>query len=198
MTLPTLIKNYQKKVTAVRVKSAYSQVMQAIQRSEVDNGEFKSWNFVNSTSNIASKNTAFMEQYIEPYFKGMKLCSKDICQSGISSNDRRYLLNNGTEIDFYTNYGYLHFMVDVNNIKGKNTMGYDKFYFCSGNSLNRLLPFGWYEGVTRNNIFTGYNFNDGGSNHKIYCKASSGTYDRHACTLLLMMDGWEFKDDYPW
>src|SRR5699024_10510594 len=45
MTLPSLIGNYQKKQTAIRLKEAYSLLNQAIQQSELKNGEINSWNF---------------------------------------------------------------------------------------------------------------------------------------------------------
>ena len=43
MTIPTMINNYQKKVTVTKLKLAYSQLYNAIKLSEVDNGNFNGW-----------------------------------------------------------------------------------------------------------------------------------------------------------
>jgi prepilin-type N-terminal cleavage/methylation domain-containing protein len=90
LTMPALIANYQKKVTAIRVKHFYSMFSQAIRLSEAENGEYKNWDFPTSTNGV-----------------------------------------NITDAD----------------------------------------------GTSRN-----------------YCNKSN----RYMCTALIMLDGWEIKDDYPW
>lgn len=187
MTLPSVIKNYQKKVASTRVKSAYSQLLQAIQRSEVDNDEIKSWDFELS-------NADFTQKYIEPYFKGMNLCTNiEKCPIGISSanSDRRYFLNNGTQIDIHIRANIMYVLVDIDGPKGKNTMGYDWFYFTYTNDLNKIMPFGWYEGIKKEDIL------NGSGSRRCTTVASDYNY-RHGCTALLMLLGWEMTDDYPW
>lgn len=44
MTLPQLIKNYQKKVTVERLKKAYSVISNAMEVSQHENGDMKYWN----------------------------------------------------------------------------------------------------------------------------------------------------------
>jgi len=189
ITLSTVIKSYQKKVASTRVKSAYSQLLQAIQRSEVDNGEIRSWNFETNTE-------TFMEKYLEPYFKGMTLCTNlEKCPTGISSSntDRRYFLNNGTQIDFFRAGSVpLHILIDIDGPKGKNTMGYDWFYFNYNKDLNKIMPYGWFEGITKDDIINGKNLA-----HRCTMDKSLFYY-RHGCTALLMLMGWEMTNEYPW
>ena len=189
MTLPTVIKNYQKKVASTRVKSAYSQLLQAVQRSEVDNDEIKGWDFSKTDTN-------FMKKYLEPYFKGMTLCTNlEKCPTGITSTntDRRYFLSNGTQIDFtiYHNNTVM-ILIDIDGPKGKNTMGYDWFYFNYNRDLNRIMPYGWFEGITKDDIING-------KNDAPRCTMDKSLdYYRHGCTALLMLLGWEMTNEYPW
>lgn len=187
MTLPTVIKNYQKKVASTRVKTAYSQLLQTIQRSEVDNGEIKSWDFETTSTET------FTKKYIEPYFKGMTLCTNfEKCPTGISlvNADRRYFFNNGVQIDFYRSMNTIYILADIDGPKGKNTMGYDWFYFTYNKDLNRIMPFGWFDGITKEDILNGT---------QNRCTKDTSIYNyRHGCTALLMLLGWEMTNDYPW
>ena len=189
MTMPTVIKNYQKKVASTRVKSAYSQLLQAVQRSEVDNDEIKGWDF--STTDTKT----FMEKYLEPYFKGMTLCTNlEKCPTGITSDnaDRRYFLSNGIQVDFYRAYGNILILIDIDGPKGKNTLGYDWFYFNYNKDLNKIMPHGWFEGITKDDIING-------KNDAPRCTMDKSLiYYRHGCTALLMLMGWEMTNEYPW
>ncbi len=199
VTMPVLINNYQKKVTATRAKQAYSQILQAIQLSEVDNGEFASWDFALSANN--KENTElFMQKYLEPYFKGMTECKANSegvrnCGAAITSSDKRYYLTNGVSIAFAIGGNNMAVLFRVNK---KGIMGKSDFYFDT--KLGKLMPYGWIEGIKREDILNGYSF-DGNT---VECKKSktdlnnSHELNRHGCTALLMLDGWEMKKDYPY
>ena len=60
ITIPTLITNYQKKVTVNRLKQTYSIIEQAVKRSEAENGDISSWDF-----NMPSDER--FEKYLAPY-----------------------------------------------------------------------------------------------------------------------------------
>ena len=45
ITLPVLIKNYQKQVTVVRLKKAYAELYQAVNMSVNDNTEVENWDY---------------------------------------------------------------------------------------------------------------------------------------------------------
>ena len=204
ITMPTLVQNYKKKEASTRAKQAYTQILQAIQRSEVDNGEFASWDMV--MSNNAKENTELVfNKYFAPYFKGLKLCDiedQSLCGAGISSgSDVRYFFPNGTSVAFLikADTGKLYVMIDINGPKKPNYQGRDKFYFGTDDTeRKRLMPHGWFDGITREDILKGYKDNSGTI---VSCKKQPDDekeINRHGCTSLLMLDGWEMKDDYPW
>ena len=212
MTLPTLIAQYEKNVVATRVKQTYSMITQAIKLSEVQNGELKYWD--NSL-----EMDDFLEKYIFPYLKGVKLCgegnSADVtakCGSAVSVSGKSYTLPNGVNISVISpnalggaaqslNKYFLAVLIDVNSNKRPNFLGYDTFYF----QLNSdgFFPYGYSKGVTRDDIFNGFLVESAnGNNQEVSCKKSKSDDNdalyRHGCTMLLMIDGWEIKDDYPW
>lgn len=200
ITLPALIKNYQKKVAATRVKQAYSQILQAIQLSEAENDELTLWDM--SMSADRKENTELVvKKYIEPYLKSSKLCTIN-CGVSIGSTDIKYFLGNGTSAAFLVDYNNndLYVMIGTNGSKGKCRLGTDCFYFSTtGAQPKRLMPYGWFEGITREDILNGYEF--AVNNYRMSCKKTpheDGKLGyRHACTVLLMFDNWEMKNDYP-
>lgn len=201
LTLPALIESHDKKVTSTRVKVAYSTIMQAIQRSEADNGDFKEWNLVQSQNSLENTKLVF-DEYLKPYFSGLNYCSTGFsdsrCGVPVSGAGYNYAFNNGVGLSIVIeNTGIMYIVIDTNGGKGPNRMGSDVFYFNS--ATGSLKPSGWYDGITRESALNGYQISgyyygckkDKYENHDDY------TY-RHACTSLLMIDGWEFKSDYPW
>ena len=226
MTLPTLMANYQKKVSATRAKQAYSMLAQAIKLSEAQNGDAKYWNQslvedASSSTQQGVKNTElFLQKYILPYLNGAKLCgegsSDDVtskCGPSASQAGQSYLLPNGTSISFVpaasrfyvSNDFILAIIVDINAGKQPNTLGNDAFYFWLTPN-NGLLPYPGIKNLSREDILQGVNVpsvdDDSGNTILVSCKKNASddgdSYYRYGCTYLLMIDGWEIKDDYPW
>lgn len=204
MTIPDLVLKYQKKQTAIAVKKAYSDFTQALKLSEVEHGDMKYWNFTGRSLSY-EENLAFCQEYIEPYFKGLKFVSKAFEDDqwdhlGISAPSVNYALNNGTVFSILAKGAIIYVLIDVNGYKKPNKMGNDVFYFNT--RTGSLMPSGWLENLTREMILSGYTSEEDGL--RFSCKKSKinedddFTDERHACTSLLMLDGWEFKDDYPW
>lgn len=65
ITIPTLITNYQKKITATKLKKTYAELTNAVRLSEADNGEVSGWN-------ITNKSEENFDEYILPYIKASK------------------------------------------------------------------------------------------------------------------------------
>lgn len=212
MTLPTLIANYQKKQTAVRVKKVYSELTQAIRLSEAEHGDFKYWEG-NEYPDFAVDGTRILvNKYIKPYFHNLKECGegdgdKNTCgQAPVSSSGVQYVTGNGTALSIiFKEQGKLYILVDLNPKRKSDYLGSDMgksvFYFTTENYLGRLMPSGWVKGLTREMALRGYTEDSG---FRYSCKKVKANEDdiytdfRHSCTALLMIDGWEFKDDYPW
>lgn len=200
MTLPSLIKNYSKKVTTERLKQTYSMLEQAIKLSEVKNGELEYW----SVPKIVGENNVkitenFVKMYIEPY---LQVIGKNELNSSSASYPYYYHDANGKLVLLggHTHYSialingvYLHFnagdyesapadisvRVDINGKKNPNTLGEDLFTI-------RIYPkFDNYDRTSRSNLLR-------------LCKSDSYYYQALTCFQLIKYDGFEIKKDYPW
>lgn len=215
LTVPAIVKKYQKKVVAIRAKQAYSTLAEAIKLSEIENGPSSEWNIVLSSD--GTENTKLVvDKYIAPYLNNLRFCdnnSDDIskkCGAFLSSAGKGYFLPNGTSISFVAggesynedeavNDFIFAIIVDTNAGKKPNMLGYDAFYFQLNKDGFGPLGFNQRNTFTRSDILNGF-VNDRGE--LISCKKESIDENdlcyRHGCTLLLMLDNWEIKDDYPW
>ena len=199
MTMPSLVANYEKKRTATAVKKAYSELSQALKLAEVDYGDMEYWDYPDGFD--IEENKAFVNRYITPYYKGVTMLQDGSVPgwTTISPTGINFISSNGTIFSGKPNNSKAFFvLVDINGFKRPNKMGTDIFYFAT--STGKLMPDGWEDGLTREMILNGYSYNG----QTYTCKTARSENDdatmlaRHACTSLLMIDGWEFKKDYPW
>lgn len=218
MTLPSLIGNYQKKQTAIQLKKFYSIMQQAIATSELQNGEVKYWNFKIG----GNKNTEiFANTYLTPYLKIIKTYMPedfpaDIhykCVNGkncdsygeVKNNNPKLVLADGNMIlatDYFeakdinnNTISAINIIVDINGFKKPNQYGRDVFAFSiqpdfgfvpAGVGYTSAMQ-GAQQAYSRDWFLTGGQ--ERGCNRK-----QNGFY----CAGLIMTDGWEIKDDYPW
>ena len=213
MTIPALVTSYQKKITAVRVKKAYAELVQVIKLSEVDNGNMAAWDF--GTYNDVNETRKFLEKYILPYYKNITECStgKDYsCGYPVSAAGVNYQLDNGLGLSFLKDFSKktIYINISLSTNKGENTLlGRDAFYFEVADG--KVFPAGWYNGITREAILNDSfvpPWDTGEITYIFACKKlpkdeedleENIIYEyRHGCTALLFLDNWEFKDDYPW
>lgn len=206
MTLPIIITKYQKKEAAERLKKVYNNLSQSIIMSEVDNGPIEYWNFSITPA-------SFFEKYLQKYMPNiLNIRYADIMNdvkykrpngtvensfTPLSSNAMVVSLKDGSLLYFPTSGIYSTFkgvFVDINGMKKPNIIGRDFFGFAiSINALPRkFVPYGAYgaadmpmEDMTRESAKKGS-----------YACSRSGR--GQFCAALIMLDGWEIKDDYPW
>ena len=126
-------------------------------------------------------------------------------------------------IAFVTNSGYNIFFwvhatgdggrmfIDVNGKKKPNMLGKDVFSFqfwiasdCSMLKYCGLYPSGLYSNQdnvritnSRTTLIAGAD-TDANGNSVSGCSSTSNRYPGLTCAALIMADGWEIKDDYPW
>jgi len=156
ITMPTLIANYQKKTLAVQFKKSYSNLQNAINLVNTENGVpyecYTSWKLSNLYSYSECK------QFYESFLKKFQIVN--VCQKGDTSCRPKYktkeevlaeggtMLNNncsypmngmmgynlsdGSTIyvyDYsYPNHVSIYLGFDINGNKGPNRWGYDLFY----------------------------------------------------------------------
>lgn len=208
ITLPTIVTNYQKKVTATRLKHAYSVLSQAIEQSEAINGEIEHWEF----------DEQMFDKYLLPYIKSIKKqnflqnSSLGITYRQISGEKENglyitqnpeasiYTLANGTQIFtsiWSTSMNKMSLLIDINGSANPNQFGKDLFYFVLSKKY-KLYPFGRYNNdectfptepnndreILKNGTCFSYGCN----------KQGRGMW----CGALIMTDGWEIASDYPW
>ena len=208
MTLPTLVKNYQKSVTVNRPKSVYSILYQAVRRSEVDNGTLDTWDIpAKSTAYEPSK--TFATTYFTPYLKNVQECKGKHCLSDVSydidgtkrvnkSELYTLVLANGTTIYFFPRGNIVEIGIDINGKQAPNTRGKDKFTLIVSKNAISSDYFGIQD---KPGLFF---YGQGQSNDylkttRYACSKTEGIdYRGLFCGALIMQNGWKIPYDYPW
>ncbi|MBP3925475.1 type II secretion system protein [bacterium] len=201
MTLPALVQHYRKVEYSSRLKKFYSSMNQAIRLSEVDNGSPADWNKVstiyddkgNIDYNANEEHTYnFFMKYLAPYIKYTKIeqgkIETDEDGNANGSNTTVYFADGSTAR--FWNGGCIDIKFDVNGNSKPNQFGRDIFVFplCS-NDIDPLY------GCGKNKYFCAYWGGRMIPRTTFIDACKNGPY---VCSGLLIIDGLEFKDDYPY
>lgn len=197
LTIPAVVKNYQKTQTVTKLKKAWSIINQAYNNSQAENGMYQTWD---KASDMGA--TEYFNRYWKPYLKAQKICSTYSGCGYKSSTPWKYINGNpdginvvspGARITFLTPDGMLfvifviagsegaasdYIYVDLNASKEPNIWGRDLFGFIRTNK--GILP------ICYNNSISSVNSN------------CSKTGNGVCCDAKIAHDSWEIKDDYPW
>lgn len=194
VTMPMLIANYQKKVTVNGLKVAYSLFSQALESSVQENGSMSDWEY---------SYTDMPPKYIFPYIETTGIVKKYTMYTTYGNKDKYgdqkfgflywggwtsgkiYSLKNGMTYSLIYDNGNLILTVDINGVKGPNRLGRDGFVFYLDTKKDKLMPYAF--GQSRTTLLKDCTKNG----DWMY-------YDGMACAFLIMSDGWQIKDDYPW
>lgn len=213
LTLPVLITKYQKQQTVTQLKKAYTEINQAIKLSELENGEITNWHV---EDNLEAQHN-FARNYIIKYFKTAKVCipsNSDCFEANAIDKYFSFITVSGYSVMGWThsagNGGWLY--IDINGPKkGANKMGKDIFplvmqfddvYDINSLENNRvvdkpgvfMLGLGLNSPLTRDELINGGGNVPGGFANGL-CNKDSGM---GTCGALIVNDGWQIKDDYPW
>ena len=215
VSMPTLIKNYQKHETVNRLKETYSILYQAVRMSETENGLLETWEIPNANwdNNTYTYGKTFFEQYLKPYIKVVKECKylsnecwadEYIKTNGVAddyysaSKNKTYnmVLANGSVIGFWPRGTVCEIFIDLNGKKGPNKYGKDVFHIVisktSGNNVwgnfNRSGLYMCGQGKNRTALTSGQHG----------CSKTATTYAGSYCGALILHDGWKIEKDYPW
>ncbi len=214
MTIPGMIVKHQKQVTAKRLEQTYSILYQAVNHAQADYGDISSWGMVGSTSmdqdnptQVQDLITSFADKYLVPYLKltSSPLYSNNIARQGYvypkTKDGRSYNFNNAYILELPNSstlfvsynrsssqniYSLPIIFVDINGKQGPNIVGRDFFMFTfDGADTMKLLP-------------SGISLDRTTLKNKCSKHTSGREYENLYCTALIMIDGWEIRDDYPW
>lgn len=187
LTIPTLMANHRRKVTANKLKQTYSIIYNALITAEADNGDGEYWDdVVNAPQSIEP----YAKKYILPYIKytetGVANTTKNKVKFDVSTSVYYIKLVNGTTVAFYKP-DVVSFIIDTNGDAGPNKSGYDQFWFV-GNMKNTksypkgIMPSAWREVKAS----------------RSYALKYCGTTLPYFCSAIIEYDGWEIKKDYPY
>ena len=193
MTMPTVIKNYQKQVTVNKLKKAYTSLSNAVQMSKTVNGEVKDWDIkfdgkLQSTSDFADK-------YLIPYMKVVKACKTNKtgdCGIKVDSGGS----NDANMTSFFTNDGVKYFAGNGYGNNGLITSSYIIYIDINGN--NKPNKFGKdvfiFQISINKGILIANSVNSDKTTIDKYCSKNVGI----SCAAKIIKAGWKIEDDYPW
>lgn len=195
ITLPNLVANYQKKVTATRLKKVYSNLYNAYNSAELEYGSSENWDYPQTTENFTVEN--FWNKYFAPYIRTEKY-TKNYSVKNLNGDNAgyiyshqrqiRYKTTDGTCITIWNNNQFLGLSIDLNCSASPNVIGKDIFdiveLYWAGKKFKLF-------GLPKNEQ----------ERKSIINSCSSHTYVGGApakCFGVFVYDNWEFKEDYPW
>ena len=215
--MPSLINNYKKRETVNRLKSTYSIINNAMERAKADYGtDYSIWQ---RSSHDRYDFELLYSLYIKPYIKTVDVKKGTICRnynckkeyttlSGQAMYQHDYggsfILPNGAlvhiipyfcGVDLYSDIVY----IDIDGPeRGENRLGKDVFDYrlsIGHGETAKYIKNGIFatpcEGFTRDEILVKCSKDFDGAS----CAAKGAV---SCCASLIMQDGWEIKDDYPW
>jgi hypothetical protein len=216
LTIPSVVRNYQKIQTVTKLKKIYSALANTTNLAIANEGPIAGWEIGEGVSAANSLN--FANKYLIPYLKVSKNCETKttgdcefkflyLNKTGpaiLNSYWARFYLTDGsligvesqnrtTEDGVYREY--VEIMVDINGQKGPNVSGRDvfqfRYLFYETSHPENTAPVGKLvtiaTGWSRSNLLSE-------SNSWTCNKNKTGGY----CATVIMRDGWQIKDDYPW
>lgn len=216
MTLPALTNKYEKIVIESQLKKSYSDFYNVVVRSQVDNGDYRYWNYTLNSQ-------LFVNKYFSPYIK-LDLCDeynstktgencfvkdpagpfntwyrqpdKRIEQGGRYSVAPKYQIADGRWVsiqnlyDLDRNWVWVEFIIDVNGSRGHTVLGEDVFQFC-------LMDY-VYNGKTYSGVHLGGCVNGGDElNHSEASLLHNCINGGYGCAVYLIKNNWKFPKDYP-
>ncbi len=209
LTVPTLVNNYQKKLTLVRLQKAYNTLSNVFKLSSIENGSPNTWNWDNPQDILKNNLGKYLRvsKYYDSSDDKTPLCHEkqitsyqgytyawldnSIITTPFMDSNYSLLTQDGICIGLNkylqsdTSTRTYRVYVDINSsINGPNIAGKDLFFFYIDEQTGAFSALGdieTYESATSKNA--------------CHRDASHGGL---FCAFKIMRDGWQIKDDYPW
>lgn len=197
LTIPTLVKSYQKQVTVTKLQKVYTILSQAVKLSEIDNGDISGWDFGSQTGTSALN---FFNTYLAKYMKysDAEVCNtSSICNAGgVAGQNAIVYLEDGTILTFWYPGTIMHVFVYLNGVNNY-IGGKDVFIFFIGGTpqvINNkeVRPYDYFS--TNPTTVDRSTWKDDGWGG---CNKTSTNAAKPYCTGLIMYDNWQIKSDYP-
>ena len=175
MTIPNVVYNNKKHEYSSKFKKFYSTMTQASIRAKADGKDWGDWAATHTSSSGNSSIAEFTEEYLFPY---ISVAKKNSSSSFYFADGTYVSISKGNCLDI---------IFDANGDKKPNQEGRDRlrFLFCPTSvsywkNAGTFMP---YQPVSLS----------GREQLRSSCAETP-----YYCSALLMLDGWEYKDDYPY
>ena len=210
MTMPSIIADYQKKQTVTQLKKVYSELAQAAEMAKLEYGDPSSWDYSVNGSEFFNKYLSSYTEISNTTIGVVRL--NGIKYYGASGAEEIYLtalyddadiitLPSGTQI-FASNtipptsdrsIKRKGFVIDLNGFKRPNKFGRDLFLLSV--TENGVRPMSNDDNEPSDVVRTRAELRDGPSAQGYQCnRQGRGMW----CAALIIVDGWQISDDYPW
>ena len=183
MTVPNIIEGTRKSEYSGRLKKFYGVLSQAQTRAYALGDSWDIW--CQDASNLYDTSTKTTEEFARTYL----IPNISVMKTAVEGGNFTIYLSDGTNF-YLTKEQCIHFFFDANGDKKPNISGRDKYrYTFCPSTIDRkvidaqtgvLIAYPWKTGKSRSEALNA-------------CKSNPDT-----CSKLLMMDGWEYKEDYPY
>ncbi len=185
MTMPSLIQNYQKRQTAVRLEKFYSIMSQAVLQWQNDEG------IITGDSMFTLEDVNNLEKLKNWFNNGIGKYIKTITDEDEHGKYYKVAFADGSGFSAYIGrYGALEPVVYF--------FYCTEYKYCRYESYDgkRTFLFTLYKGK----FITSYPASDNLTRDELIkkCKVGNGKDRRHDCARLIQVDGWEIRKDYPW
>lgn len=218
MTLPTLLGKYNEKVTITQLKKTYAELSQAIQMSEVQNGDFRYWDWTLDSptfSNkyimpyLSKKHTYMGYMKFKYYTPNGRIAQPWTMAQYYYNNKKIALLVTSDKREDMEDIKYVTILVDLDGEKGQSIMGKDVFNFTLFNYT--YLTGGWVTTpLCPKGEHYGLHLGDIGGYWGGYCASLDGILGQDSargnctpmgsgtnCGLAIEKNGWKIPDKYP-
>ncbi len=196
MTIPTLVTNYQKKVTETKLRRFYATMTNAIRLEEAEIGSLSTW-----MPDVVHGETFehWYNNHLDKHIKNLSKSDLGSVEDGVSSTSPNFL------VGFADGSGFVGVVTD-------NKFNYAHFFYCTElkecgvNKFDGKKSF-LFSLITPGKFVPSLHGAQSKTREELLESCKYGNYDnsevstpgkRHDCALLIMRDGWEIKDDYPW
>ncbi len=202
LTIPAVVKNYQKQQMEVKLNKVYTTLNMAINRAIADYGDPLTWDW-NEHYDSGITNIQWAQKYMYPYLKGKKVAQRRLISAKTLDNTEQstwsgdYYLQDGTSLVFrgggseWSEDPWVWITIDLNGDKKPNIFGRDIFnlFFYAKKRFHSAI---W---VSLHLDFATAMKSGGRSSVINTCRTNSiATY----CVDLIMLNGWHVPEDYPW
>ncbi len=224
MTIPTLMKNYQKSLVEKRLVNTYAVIVNMFKLAEVDHGDPSKWG-MDKFAGITSQDGIvdhFINTFMMPYLQGASYKDRKTAKDwgypdGIKNPDgsvvlppnatpKAIRLKNGVYIfpaiasstrDDVKYFFAVNLFIDIDGPAGSNVVGKDVYQMQQ--LFDSVGPHLSAEMNWDRHVYTGvFTYKTPFTRQELFDYCAQGDHMAKACGALIKKDGWKIKDDYPW